>query len=356
MSLEVAIRHAREGFTLDVAMQADAGGVTALFGPSGAGKTTVIQAVAGLLPKAEGRIVLNGRTLLDSAAGERLPAHKRRIGLVFQDGRLFPHLSVRENLRYGARRARASLDVDAAEIVAALGIAPLLDRRPATLSGGERQRVALGRALLCEPELLLLDEPLAALDAARRAEILPYFERLRDVRRIPILYVSHSVDEIARLADRVVALDAGRVKAEGAVEEVLTAVEFADGGAGHEPVSVIAATVVAQDAASGLTDLKIGETALATPAFPASPGARVRLKIRARDVMIALDRPERISANNILPATIRSATLTGSTAALLLDCEGQTLAAQITRRAYERLGLGEGLSVYAVVKSVTLAR
>jgi molybdate transport system ATP-binding protein len=360
MSLEVELRHARADFALEVAMRVDAGGVTALFGPSGAGKSTVIQAVAGLLPHAEGRIVLNGRALLDSAAGVRLPTHRRRIGLVFQDGRLFPHLSVRDNLRYGARRAMAGssadADIDGAEIVSALGVSALLDRRPATLSGGERQRVALGRALLCKPELLLLDEPLAALDAQRRAEILPYFERLRDLQRIPILYVSHAVDEIARLADRVVALDAGRVTAEGPVEEVISSLEFLGASAGHEPVSVIAATVVGQDAASGLTDLKVGGAPVAAPAFPAAPGARVRLKIRARDVMIALDRPERVSANNVFPATLARAALTDAIATLSLACEGQSLTAQITRRAYDQLGLREGVSVYAVVKSVTIAR
>jgi molybdate transport system ATP-binding protein len=356
MSLEVDVRHARGGFALEVAMRAEAGGVTALFGPSGAGKSTVIQAVAGLLPHAEGRIVLNGRTLLDTVAGVRLPTHKRRIGIVFQEGRLFPHLSVRDNLRYGARRAGADTDIDAAEIVATLGIEALLDRRPATLSGGERQRAALGRALLCAPELLLLDEPLAALDAARRAEILPYFEHLRDVRRVPILYVSHSIDEIARLADRVVALESGRVTAQGPVEEVLSALELAYGGAGFEPVSVIAATVVGQDSAHGLTDLGVGDLPIAAPAFPAPVGARVRLKIRAKDVMIALDRPERVSANNILPARLARASLTDAIATLQLSCAGQSLAAQITRRAYDRLGLAEGMSVYAVVKSVTIAR
>jgi molybdate transport system ATP-binding protein len=357
MTLEVDLRYARGDFRLEVALIAEAGAVTALFGPSGAGKSTVIQAIAGLLPHAEGRVLLNGRTLLDSAARVRMPAHRRRVGIVFQEGRLFPHLSVRENLRYGARRQGAAWrDVDNAEILAALGIIHLLDRRPATLSGGERQRVALGRALLSEPDLLLLDEPLAALDAPRRAEILPAFERLRDVRRIPILYVSHSTEEIARLADRVVAIDHGRVVAEGGLAETLSALDFRNGAEGFEPVSVIVAAVVRQDEERGLTDLAVGEAALAAPAFPAEPGARVRVRILARDVMIALDHPGRVSANNILPARIERCETTGALATLELHCEGQKLVAQITRRAFDRLGLAPGLSVYAVIKSVTIAR
>jgi molybdate transport system ATP-binding protein len=358
MTLEVDIRVARDGFALETAFTAEAGAVTAVAGRSGAGKSTLIQTIAGLLPQAEGRVVLGGRPLLDSAAGVRVPAHRRRVGVVFQEGRLFPHLSVAENLRYGARRSGVALpeDLAAHELIATLGIAQLLGRRPATLSGGERQRVALGRALLAEPELLLLDEPLASLDAARRAEILPAFERIRDFRRIPILYVSHAVEEIARLADRVVAIEAGKVVRQGPVEEVLTEIEARDGGEAFEPGAVVAATVVSQDAAAGLTDLAIGSTALAAPAFPAAVGARVRLRIRARDVMIALDPPSRVSANNILPVTIARIARHGGAATLTLDCEGQTLTAQITTRACDRLKLREGLAAYAVIKSVTIAR
>jgi molybdate transport system ATP-binding protein len=356
MTLLVDLRFAQGDFQLEVALTAEAGGVTALFGPSGAGKSTVILAVAGLLPHAEGHIILNGRTLLDSAARVRVPAHRRRIGIVFQEGRLFPHLSVRDNLRYGARRQGAARDIDGAEIIETLGIGHLLDRRPSTLSGGERQRVALGRALLSDPDLLLLDEPLAALDAPRRAEILPAFERIRDIRRIPILYVSHSTEEIARLADRVVAIDKGRVAACGTVAEALAALDFESGGEGFEPVSVIVGTVIRQNPVEGITDLSLGQATLAAPAFPAELGAPVRLRIFARDVMIALDPPGRVSANNVLPAIIARCEPRDGGAIVELVCEGQSIMAQITRRAFERLVLRTGLSVYAVIKAVTIAR
>ena len=359
MSLDAHILCRRSDFTVDAAVRADAGSVTALFGPSGAGKSTIIQALAGLLPEATGRVALHGRTLMDSDAGVNLPPHRRRIGVVFQDGRLFPHLSVRGNLGYGATRAARSGATPVAsfdEVVAMLGIERLLDRRPATLSGGERQRAALGRALLAAPELLLLDEPLSGLDAARRADVLPSFERLRDLARLPIVYVSHSTDEIARLADRVVALDAGRVVADGAVEDVLTRLAFESADTAYEPSSVLTATVAAQDPEHGLTDLALGDATISAAAFPAPIGAEVRLRVRAKDVMIALDEPRRVSATNVLPAIVARCAVTGGAATLELACARQTLIAQITRRAFERLDLAEGAAVYAVVKAVTIAR
>lgn len=213
--LEVTVKHSFKGFALDTAFKAPAG-VTVLFGRSGSGKTTLVNAVAGLLMPDQGRIVADDWVLLDTAKGIHLRPHKRRLGYVFQEGRLFPHLTVRQNLAYGAWFApRGAPRENMSRVVEMLGIGPLLDRRPAALSGGEKQRVAIGRALLSAPSLILADEPLAALDEVRKAEILPYFERLRDEVSVPILYVSHSASEVARLATTVVALDAGRVVAHG---------------------------------------------------------------------------------------------------------------------------------------------
>ena len=209
--IALSVRHRRGDFVLDVAFESDAR-VVALFGPSGSGKTTLLHVVAGLIRPHRGMVRVEGRVLADTASGTFLPPHRRRIGYVFQDGRLFPHLSVRGNLAYGRRFApKRERYADPGEVVALLGLGPLLDRRPQTLSGGEKQRVAIGRALLASPRLLLMDEPLASLDAARKAETLPYVERLRDELRIPIVYVSHSREEVDRLADEVVELRAGRL-------------------------------------------------------------------------------------------------------------------------------------------------
>ena len=221
MMLEVSLKHAFTGFTLDARFHAPPG-VTVLFGRSGSGKTTIINAVAGLLLPDQGRIAAGDWVLLDTKTGRRLRPHQRRIGYIFQEGRLFPHLSVRQNLGYGTWFApKDAPREDMGRIVDLLGLGALLDRRPGALSGGEKQRVAIGRALLSAPKLILADEPLAALDEARKAEILPYLERLRDEVNIPILYVSHAASEVARLATTVVALEAGRVIAQGSAAQVL---------------------------------------------------------------------------------------------------------------------------------------
>jgi len=219
--LRIAVRHAFETFTLDVDFEAPPG-ITVLFGRSGSGKTTIINAVAGLLMPDAGRITVGDLTLLDTARGVRLPPHHRRLGYIFQEGRLFPHLTVRQNLKYGAWFApKGAPREDIGRVVELLGIGHLLERRPGALSGGEKQRVSIGRAVLSAPRLILADEPLAALDDARKAEILPYFERLRDEVSVPILYVSHAASEVARLATNVVGLDAGRVIRQGSAAEVL---------------------------------------------------------------------------------------------------------------------------------------
>jgi molybdate transport system ATP-binding protein len=350
----VALRHRFQGFDLDVAFDAPQG-VTALFGRSGSGKTTVVNAVAGLLRPDAGRIALAGATLFDSAQRVDVPRRKRRIGYVFQEGRLFPHMTVRRNLLYGRRLAGLGEDAEVERVVAMLGIGALLDRRPAGLSGGEKQRVAIGRALLSAPRALLMDEPLAALDEARKAEILPYLERLRDETRIPILYVSHSVPEVARLATTVVALDAGRVARAGPAAEILSDPAATPVLGVREVGSVLTATVVAH-AADGLTELAVSAGRLWLPRVTAAPGVRVRVRVSAQEVILARTRPEGLSALNILPATIAAVRIgEGPGAVVQLRAGADVLLARVTRRSLEALGLAPGMDCWAVMKALSVA-
>lgn len=353
--MSVALRHSLGAFELDAAFEFGAeSGVTALFGPSGAGKSTVINAVAGLIQPTFGRIVLGNETLLDTDRGVSVPARLRRVGVVFQDTRLFPHLTVRANLLYGFQRAREraqSSSID--QVTALLGLERLLERRPRTLSGGEKSRVALGRALLMNPRVLLLDEPLAALDAALKAEILPYLERLVRETRIPMLYVSHSLDEVARLADRMVVIDKGRIVAQGSLFEVTQRLDLI---AGRDllPGAVLEARISGHDEAHGLTELALGGDVLVVPRIARPSGDTVRIRIDAADVMLALSRPEGVSANNILSATIAAIEEVGAHADVQLALGDARLIARITRRSLERLGLKPGVAVFAVIKSVTV--
>jgi molybdate transport system ATP-binding protein len=353
--LEVALRHDFGGFALDAAFAAAPEGVTALFGPSGCGKSTILNAIAGLLRPQEGRILLDGEPLLDTSRGIMVPPERRRCGLVFQEARLFPHMSVASNLRYGMRRAPPGATGSGFdEVLALLGIEALLDRRPARLSGGERQRVALGRALLMRPRLLLMDEPLAALDAARRAEILPFLARLREAARLPILYVTHALDEVDALADRLVLMEAGRVLAAGSVEE-LTARTDLPLAARRDAGVLVPCTIAEHDAARGLTRFDFAGGSLLAPLSPEAPGTRLRLRLRARDVSVALTPPEGISMQNVLPAVLRSIAPTGSPHEVFLHLAiGETaVLARITRDAMERLELAPGAGVWAMIKSVT---
>jgi len=354
MSLSVEAVLARPGFTLDVAFES-AGGVTALFGRSGAGKSTIAGLLAGLVRPDRGRIALDDEVLVDRAAGIFVPPHRRRIGCVFQDGRLFPHLSVRQNLLYGAwfQRHKAP-GKPLADIVDLLGIAQLLERRPATLSGGEKQRVAIGRALLMAPRLLVLDEPLAALDQARKDEILPYLERLRDEMRLPMVYVSHSRDEVVRLADRLVVIEGGQVMASGPIGAVMSRFDL---GGGPEPGAVLAATVGTIDPAHELATLDFPGGRLTVPAGRLAVGQSLRVQLRARDVAIATTRPEGVSILNVLPTTIIDMADAGPTAVgVRLDCGGTILVAQITRLSAESLKLAPGKPVHALIKSVSFDR
>ncbi|MGI9384768.1 MAG: molybdenum ABC transporter ATP-binding protein [Methyloligellaceae bacterium] len=358
MSVEIAIAHHFGDFALDVDFVVDRPGITALFGPSGSGKTTTINAVAGLLKPDRGRIAVNGDTLLDTGRRIHVPPRKRRFGYVFQDARLFPHLSVRANLLFGWKRAHTrapQAEVD--RIIELLGLGHLLTRAPRTLSGGERQRVALGRALLASPLLLLLDEPLAALDQPRKLEILPYLERLRDEAKTPMLYVSHSIDEVTRLADRMIVLNDGAIAAEGTVFDIMSRLDLFPLTGRFEAGAVIEARVAAHDDGHHLTELTFDGHSLYVPRIDAPPGTPVRMRIRARDVTLALDRPTRISANIVLPATIvEIRSDPGAHADVQLACGNAKLIARITRHSVARLELEPGTPVFALVKSITVDR
>ncbi len=354
MTLEVTLRHRLGDFAIDAAFRSD-GGLTALFGRSGAGKTTLVNVIGGLIRPQWARISVDGRPLVDSDRGIFLPPHRRRLGYVFQEGRLFPHLTVRQNLLYGRWFAPAvSRKADIGRVVEMLGIGDILERSPGRLSGGEKQRVAIGRALLAGPQILLMDEPLASLDDARKAEILPYIERLRDEARVPIVYVSHSVAEVARLATTVVLLEDGKVVATGPVSEVMARAELYPAADRAEASAILEARIEGHDSADGVTRLASEAGLFRVPLIADPVGSHVRLRVRARDVMLALHRPEGISALNLLPGTVE--TLGGDegpVANLRLRCGQATLVAQVTRKSIRDLGLAPGRAVFAVVKSVT---
>ncbi|MBW6401127.1 molybdenum ABC transporter ATP-binding protein [Roseomonas sp. HJA6] len=353
---EIALRHRFPdgGFSLDVAFSAPAQGVTALFGPSGCGKSTVLAAVAGLLRPQQGRVVLGGATVLDTRAGIDLPPERRRCGVVFQDARLFPHLSVETNLRYGLRRApRDAQGPGFAEVVDLLGIGHLLDRRPARLSGGERQRVALGRALLSRPHILLMDEPLAALDAARRTEVLPFLARLRDAARLPILYVTHALEEVDALADHLVLLESGRVLAEGPVGALAARTDLPL--AARRDAGVLLDCIVSGATEGGLTRLDFPGGALLTTLHPGPAGTRLRVRVRARDVAVAVEEPRGLSTQNILKGIVADIqpAAEGPEVFLRLAVGRSDLLARITRDSVERLSLHPGMAIWALVKAVT---
>lgn len=352
----IALRHAfgTDGFVLDAAFDVPQRGVTALFGPSGCGKSTILAAVAGLLRPRDGRVEVGGAVLLDTARGVCVAPERRRCGVVFQDARLFPHLSVETNLRYGQRRApRGTTGPGFDEVVALLGIGHLLARRPAGLSGGERQRVALGRALLARPRILLMDEPLAALDSARRGEVLPFLARLRDVAGLPILYVTHALEEVDALADHLVLLDAGRVVAEGPVATLAARTDLSL--AARRDAGVLLDCTVADVAEDGLTRLDFPGGVLVTTVYPGASGTRLRLRIRARDVAVAIAEPHGISTRNVLRGTLADiAPVPGTPEAFLRVAIGPSdILARVTRDSVARLGLVPGMALWALVKAVT---
>jgi molybdate transport system ATP-binding protein len=351
--LSVRVQHQFGGFALEAAFDA-AGGLVALFGRSGAGKTSLVNAIAGLLRPDRGRIAIDDIVLTDTERGLFVPARHRRIGYVFQEGRLFPHMTVRQNLLYGrwfAPKGGRAGEFD--QIIDMLGIARLLARRPANLSGGEKQRVAIGRALLSRPRLLVMDEPLAALDEARKAEILPYIERLRDVAGVPIVYVSHQIAEVTRLATTMVLLSEGRVAAVGPPEAVMGRIDLFPLTGRAEAGALLHTRIAGHDAEFGLTILQAAAGELRVPRLDLAVGTTLRVRIRARDVMIALSPPERLSALNVLPGVVAELGRTdGPIVELRLDCAGEALVARLTRRSVETLGLVPGRRVFAVIKSI----
>lgn len=352
--LDIDLKARVDDFVLEARLALEEAGVTALFGASGAGKTTLANAVAGLLRPDSGHVRLRGETLFDAAAGIDLPPEDRRVGYVFQDGRLFPHLTVGGNLRYGRRRAqREASGLGFDQVVELLGLEPFLERRPATMSGGERQRVAIGRALLANPRLLLMDEPLAALDARRKSDILPFIERLHSESRVPILYVSHSLDEVLRIADTMALMAAGRVTAVGAVSEIANRID--DPG---DPGSVLEAVVAGHDDADGVTDLAVGSGHLRVARLERPVGDRVRVRIRARDVSLALAPPVDISVLNVLEGMVAEVRSVGTaTVEVGVDLAiGGRVRAHLTPRSVRALSLGPGAAVHALVKTVAIER
>lgn len=360
MSVSVHINHQLGGFTLDAKFEAQAG-VTAIFGRSGAGKTTLINAVAGLLHPDNGHVKVGDATLFDSAAGLFVPAHKRRMGYVFQDARLFPHLSVRQNLTYGARHAARGPQVGAHhpsydDVVDLLGLADLLARPPLDLSGGEKQRVALGRALLSKPRMLLMDEPLAALDSSRKDSILPYLERLKSgAAGLPILYVSHALDEVARLADHLVVLAAGKVAADGPLFDVMSDPAMVPLLGVRQAGAVLIATVKAHGG-NGISTLGLDAGDLDLPGVQAPIGTRVRLRILAQDVILSRVRPEGLSTANVLPVTVQSVrTGHGPGAAVALQAGADRLLARVPAQAITTLGIAEGVACFALINATSVA-
>ncbi len=342
------------GFTLDVDLDLPGRGVTALFGHSGSGKTTLLRCIAGL-ERGAGEVVFKGAPWQDSARGVFLPTHRRPLGYVFQEASLFPHLSVRKNLEFGRKRVGGPQRVALDHALELLGIGHLLERMPGGLSGGERQRVGIARALATSPELLLMDEPLAALDLKRKAEILPYLERLHDELDIPVLYVSHAPDEVARLADHVVLMENGRVVASGGLRETLARLDLPTAFSEDAGV-VIEATVGEHDARYHLTRLDFPGGGVFVARRPEAPGARLRFRVHARDVSLARERVDGTSITNLLPATVTEIADADTPAHVLvrLEAEGTALIARITRRSLDQLQIEPGLRMWAQIKAVAL--
>ncbi|MGO9949213.1 MAG: molybdenum ABC transporter ATP-binding protein [Steroidobacteraceae bacterium] len=353
--LQVVANKRLGAFTLDARFELPTPGVVALFGRSGCGKSTLINVIAGLLDADSGRVALDDVVLLDTEQRVDVPPQRRRIGYVFQESRLFPHFDVAGNLRYAARRAGSPKFVGFDLVVDLLDLKLLMSRRVHQLSGGERQRVAIGRALLSQPRLLLLDEPLASLDASRREELLPYLEILRDQLAIPMVYVSHNFDEVLRLATHLVLMERGTTTAQGGIGEMslnpgVRAIIGADAVG-----AIVEGTVLGLDPASGMTRVGVGGGEIKVLAAAAAAGAKLRVQLLARDLIVATREPQQLSVGNILTGVVTAVTGDEGDADLIaIDIGGTIIMARVTRAATRELKLTAGLPVWALVKAVSL--
>lgn len=353
--IQARFRVDRDNFSLDIDLQLPGHGITVLFGHSGSGKTTCLRAMAGLERAPQGYFAMGDEVWQDESRRYFIPPHQRALGFVFQEASLFPHLSVRGNMEFGQKRTlTASNAPTLQEVGELLGISHLLDRQPEQLSGGERQRVAMARALLAAPKILLMDEPLAALDLKRKREILPYLERLHRELDIPIIYVSHSPDEVARLADQIVLLEAGKVVASGALNQVLSRIDLP--GAFADDAGVVIEACVAEHEADDLTRLEFPGGSIYVSRCQQNPGTFVRCRIHARDVSLALVPQTYSSILNCVSATVVELANTDTPGHVLvkLDVAGEPLLARITRRSSERLEIRPGLALWAQIKAVAL--
>ncbi|MEO9903679.1 molybdenum ABC transporter ATP-binding protein [Nisaea sp.] len=345
-------------FNADIDVSSPLSGIVGLFGPSGHGKTTLLRLAAGLERGTQTYVEHDGEIWQDDINGVFVPPHKRGVGFVFQDSRLFPHLSAGGNLDYAARRANpARAEPTRDQVVDMLDLAPLLHRRVEELSGGEAQRVAIGRALVSRPRLLLMDEPLSSLDIRRKMEILPYIERVREEMEIPVLYVTHSLDELSRLADHMLLIRNGGVAADGSVPAVMQRMDLGPMLGRFEAGVILEGPVLAQDPDYSMTDLAIGKQVLRMPNIDAEPGTIVRIRVRARDVSIAIEEPSGLSIRNALRVRIADIVLEdGAFAEILLDLDGMGLRARVTRESVALLKLEAGMSVHALIKSSAIDR
>eukprot|EP00659_Diplonema_papillatum_P007401 gene7401-11368_t len=356
--IEVRLQLKYSGFALDVDLQLPGRGVTALYGHSGSGKTTCLRCIAGLERAEEGFVQINDEVWQDSRKGLFVPPHKRALGYVFQEASLFPHLSVLANLEFGLKRIpRQQRRVEMSHATELLGIGHLLERHPQHLSGGERQRIGIARALLTSPSLLLMDEPLAALDSKRKSEILPYLERLHDELEIPVLYVSHAQDEVARLADHIVLLSDGKALASGPIGETLARLDLPM-ALGDDAGVVINGTVSAYDAHYQLLTLQLpaSQLQMRVAHAPLALGKPLRFKIQARDVSLSLQAEEHSSILNRLPVTVTQEIPADNAAHVLvsLDAAGTPLLARITRYSRDQLQLHPGQTLWAQIKAVAV--
>jgi molybdate transport system ATP-binding protein len=353
--LSVAVKKTRGSFALEAQFELPTPGVVTLFGRSGCGKSTLVDVIAGLLQADTGHVVLDDHVLLDTARRIEVRPEDRRLGYVFQDARLFPHLSVAANLRYAVKRARARPYVSFDAVAVLLDLEYLMGRRVHKLSGGEKQRVAIGRALLSQPRLLLLDEPLASLDAARREEVLPYLETLRDQLAIPMVYVSHNFDEVLRLATHIVLMESGRTIAQGGVGEMslnpkLRAI------IGEDAVgAILDGTVLGVDPSGSLTRIQVGAGELKVQAAHTAIGAKLRVQLLARDLIVATQPPQYLSVRNSLAGVVSTMTSDDANSDLIgIDIGGTEILARITKAATRELSIKPGLPVWALVKAVSL--